>query len=141
HLLHQALREVLGKHVQQKGSNITHERLRFDFSHPNKLTEEEIKRVETLVNAKIREALPVKRIELSLEDAKKLGAIGLFDKKYGEKVSVYFIGNFSKEICAGPHVKNTSEIGKFKIIKESGVSSGIRRIKAVIIDDNLSKKR
>jgi len=132
HLLNQALREVLGNHVQQRGSNITPERLRFDFSHPRKMTKEEIKRVEELVNEKINEALPVKREEMSLEQAKKQGAIGLFDRKYGERVSVYTIGNFSKEICAGPHVANTKELGKFKIVKEQSVSAGVRRIKAVL---------
>ncbi|MEM7819544.1 MAG: alanine--tRNA ligase [Candidatus Aenigmatarchaeota archaeon] len=133
HLLHQALREVLGSDVMQKGSNITPERLRFDFSFNRKMTDTEIKRVEDIVNEKIEEGLDVKREEMSLKEAKKSGALGFFESKYGEKVSVYSIGNFSKEICAGPHVKNTKELGRFKILKEEAVSSGIRRIKAILI--------
>ena len=132
HLLHQALRDILGPHVFQKGSNITAERMRFDFSHPQKMTPEEIKKVEEIVNQKISETLHVRREVMAIEDAKKSGAIGLFEGKYGENVSVYSIGEFSKEICGGPHVKQTGEIGKFKIIKEEAVSAGIRRIKAVI---------
>lgn len=132
HLLHQALRIVLGNHVAQKGSNITAERLRFDFSHPQKMTGNEIKKAEVLVNEKIRENLPVMCEEMNLDEAKKSGAVGVFDNKYGEKVKVYSIDNFSKEICAGPHVKSTGELGRFKIIKEESVSSGIRRIKAVL---------
>ena len=131
HLLHQALRQVLGKHVLQKGSNITAERLRFDFSHTKKMTEEEIKKVEKTVNEKISKATPVVREEMTPEEAKKKGAIGVFEKKYGEKVSVYFIGS-SKEICAGPHVKNTKELGHFRIVKEEAVAAGVRRIKAVL---------
>jgi len=130
HLLHQALREVLGSHVLQKGSNITPERLRFDFSHDRKVTAEQLKKVEDIVNEKIRQGLEVKREEMTAEEAKKSGAIGLFDQKYGEKVSVYTIGNFSKEICAGPHMKNTKDLGKFEIIKEEAVAAGVRRIKA-----------
>jgi alanyl-tRNA synthetase len=130
HLLDQALREVLGKHVEQKGSNINPERLRFDFSHPKKVSEEELKKVEDLVNEKIKQGLDVKREEMTPEEAKKRGAIGLFEQKYGEKVSVYSIGDFSREICAGPHVKNTRELGRFKIIKEEAVAAGVRRIKA-----------
>lgn len=132
HLLHQALREVLGKHVEQRGSNITPERLRFDFSHPKKLTEEELKKVEAIVNEKIKQGLEVKKEEMTPEEAKKKGAMGLFEQKYGEKVSVYSIGKFSKEICAGPHVSNTKELGKFKIMKEEAVAAGIRRIKATL---------
>ena len=132
HLLHAALRQILGKHVQQKGSNITPERLRFDFSHDKKLTQEEIKKIETLVNKKIKESLPIASEEMTPEEAKKQGALGFFEHKYGDKVSVYTIKDFSKEICTGPHVKNTKEIGKFKIIKEEAVASGIRRIKAII---------
>jgi alanyl-tRNA synthetase len=130
HLLHQALRHVLGKHVEQRGSNITPERLRFDFSHHKKMSEKELKEVESIVNKKIKEALEVRREEMTPEEAKKKGAIGLFEQRYGEKVSVYSIGDFSKEICAGPHVKNTKELGKFKIIKEEAVAAGVRRIKA-----------
>jgi len=137
HLLHAALRQVLGSHVEQRGSNITPERLRFDFSHPKKMTPEEIKKVEDLVNEQIRKALPVSFEEMTLEEAKKVGAIGLFEKKYGEKVKVYVIGNFSKEICGGPHVKNTKELGHFKIKKEESSSAGVRRIKAVLAEDEI----
>ena len=132
HLLHQALRDVLGYNIFQKGSNITAERMRFDFSHPQKMTPEEIKEVEEIVNQKISENLHVRHEVMAIEDAKKSGAIGLFEGKYGEKVSVYSVGAYSNEICGGPHVKQTGEIGKFKIIKEEAVSAGIRRIKAVI---------
>ncbi|MBU0731456.1 alanine--tRNA ligase [Patescibacteria group bacterium] len=132
HLLHQALREVLGKHVEQKGSNITAERMRFDFSHPEKLTEEELRQVEDLVNSKIQEKMPISCREMTLEEAEKTGAIGLFKEKYGGVVKLYEIGEYSKEICGGPHVDNTLELGKFKILKEKSASAGIRRIKAVI---------
>jgi alanyl-tRNA synthetase len=132
HLLHQALRNVLGNHVQQKGSNITEERLRFDFSHDKKMTEDEIKKAESIVNDKIKEALPVKREEMTIDEAKKKGALAFFDAKYGEKVSVYSIGNFSKEVCAGPHAQNTKELGHFRILKEEAIASGVRRIKAVL---------
>ncbi|MCR4284154.1 MAG: alanine--tRNA ligase-related protein, partial [Parcubacteria group bacterium] len=131
HLLHKALREILGEHVSQKGSNITPERLRFDFSHAEKMTPEELKKVETLVNQKISEKLPVTVEEMTPEDAREKGAIGIFGDKYGEKVKVYSVGNFSKEICGGPHVSNTSELGHFKIKKEEATSAGVRRIKAV----------
>jgi len=133
HLLNEALRQVLkDKNIIQKGSNITAERLRFDFNFDRKLTDDELKKVETLVNKKIKEELEVKREEMSVEEAKKKGAQAAFDAKYGEKVSVYSIGSFSKEICAGPHVKNICELGKFKIIKEESSAAGIRRIKAVL---------
>ncbi len=133
HLLNQALREVLKKpDIYQKGSNITPERLRFDFNFDRKLSAEELKEVEDLVNKKIEEELPVKRKEMTVDEAKESGAQGVFEHKYGEKVSVYSIGNFSKEICAGPHVKNTKELGKFKILKEESVASGVRRIKAIL---------
>jgi alanyl-tRNA synthetase len=132
HLLHQALRDVLGESVHQTGSNITPERIRFDFSHPERLADEQIKRVEELVNQKIKEDLPVEREIMNIEEAKKTGAIGLFEEKYGEKVSVYSIGNFSKEICGGPHVEHTGKIGKFKIIKEEALGAGQRRIRAVL---------
>jgi len=133
HLLNEALRISLNKpDLIQKGSNITPERLRFDFNFDRKLTKEEIKKVEDLVNKKIRESLEVKREEMTVDKAKKLGAQGVFEHKYGEKISVYIVGNFSKEICTGPHVKNTKEIGKFKIIKEEAVAAGIRRIKAIL---------
>ena len=133
HLLHEALREVLGEHVKQSGSNITEERLRFDFTHPQKMTKEEIQKVEDLVNEQIKRDLQVKCEEMSYEDAKKSGAIGLFTDKYGDKVKVYTIGDFSKEICGGPHVTHTGNMGTFKIKKEESSSSGVRRIKAVLI--------
>ena len=133
HLLHQALRTVLGDHVKQSGSNITEERLRFDFTHPQKMTKEEIQKVEDLVNEQIQRDLKVTCEEMSYEEAKKSGAIGLFTDKYGDKVKVYTIGDFSKEICGGPHVTHTGNMGTFKIKKEESSSSGIRRIKAVLI--------
>ena len=133
HLLHEALREVLGEHVKQSGSNITEERLRFDFTHPQKMTKEEIQKVEDLVNEQIKRDLQVKCEEMSYEDAKNSGAIGLFTDKYGDKVKVYTIGDFSKEICGGPHVTHTGDMGTFKIKKEESSSSGVRRIKAVLV--------
>jgi alanyl-tRNA synthetase len=133
HLLNEALREVLkDKNIMQKGSNITPERLRFDFSFDRKLTDKEIQAVENLVNKKISEKLEIKKEEMSPEQAKKSGAHGVFDSKYKDKVSVYSIGSFSKEICAGPHISNTKELGKFKIQKEESSSAGVRRIKAVL---------
>ncbi len=132
HLLHQALREVLGESVRQMGSDITPERLRFDFSFPRKLKEEEIKKVEDLVNQKIQENLPVIKKEMKFEEAQKIGALAFFKEKYPEIVSVYFIGDFSKEVCAGPHVKETGVLGKFKILKEESAGAGIRRIKATL---------
>jgi alanyl-tRNA synthetase len=135
HLLLASLRQVLGDEhgqINQKGSNITSERLRFDFNYPQKLTDEQIKKVEKLVNQKIQEAVDVEMMELSLEDAKNIGATGAFESKYGNRVKVYKIGDFSLEICGGPHVKNTKELGRFKIIKEESSSSGVRRIKAVL---------
>ncbi|HEX68149.1 MAG TPA: alanine--tRNA ligase [bacterium] len=132
HLLHAALREVLGKHVRQMGSDITSQRLRFDFTHPRKLTKEEIKKVEDLVNEKIKEDLPVIKREMTYEEARKLGALAFFKEKYPQRVTVYLIGDFSKEICAGPHVQRTSELGHFKIIKEESSGAGIRRIKAIL---------
>jgi alanyl-tRNA synthetase len=132
HLLHAALRKVLGQEVEQKGSNLNSERLRFDFSYGQKMTPEQIKQVEDIINEKIKEKLDVKMEEMSLENAKKSGAIGLFAEKYGDKVKVYTIGDFSKEICGGPHVENISTLGHFKIIKEEAVSAGVRRIKAVL---------
>ena len=125
----------MGDHVKQSGSNITEERLRFDFTHPQKMTKEEIQKVEDLVNEQIQRDLPVTCEEMSYEDAKKSGAIGLFTDKYGDKVKVYTIGDFSKEICGGPHVTHTGDMGRFKIKKEESSSSGIRRIKAVLIKE------
>jgi len=132
HLLHSALREILGSHVQQMGSDITPQRLRFDFSHSQKMTEEEIKKVEDLVNQKIKEDLEVKKEEVPYEKAIKSGALAFFKEKYPEIVSVYSIDNFSKEICAGPHLRRTSELGIFKIIKEESCGAGIRRIRAIL---------
>ncbi len=132
HLLHKALQIVLGEHAKQKGSNITTERLRFDFSHPEKMTKEQLKQVEDIVNEQIKRDLPVTCEEMTLEEAKKSGAMGLFESKYGEKVKVYTIGDFSKEICGGPHVTHTGELGHFKIKKEESSSSGVRRIKAIL---------
>ena len=133
HLLNQALREVLNKpDIFQKGSNITPERLRFDFNFDRKLTDEELKKVENWVNERINESLPVKREELTVEEAKSKGAQGVFEHKYGEKVFVYSIGKKSMEICGGPHINNTKELGRFKILKEESSAAGVRRIKAVL---------
>ena len=137
HLLHQALREVLDTHVQQKGSNITPERLRFDFSHPTKMTDEEKKKVEEIVKKKIKEDLPVNKVVMKKEEAEKIGALHFFGDKYGDEVSVYFIGEdletaWSKEFCGGPHVSSTGSLGTFKILKEEAVSQGTRRIKATL---------
>ena len=132
HLLHKALRIVLGENATQKGSNITAERLRFDFANPCKVTPEQLKEVEDIVNEQIKRDLPVTCEEMTLEEAKASGATGLFANKYGEKVKVYTIGDFSKEICGGPHVDRTGGMGHFKILKEEGVAAGIRRIKAVL---------
>jgi len=136
HLLLAALRKVLGDHVSQKGSNITEERLRFDFSHPEKLTEEQKQEVEKLVNEWIEKDLPVSWQEMPLNEAKDLGATGVFENKYGDKVKVYTIGSgdyvVSREICGGPHVDRTGVLGNFKIKKEESSSAGVRRIKAVL---------
>ena len=138
HLLHQALRDVLGDEVRQKGSNITPERLRFDFVFPRKMTDEEKKQVETIVNEKIREALPMQNVILPFAEAEKTGALHFFGEKYGDEVSVYFTGKdlqsaYSKEFCGGPPVKHTKElIGAFKILKEEAVSAGVRRIKGIL---------
>ena len=132
HLLNAALKEVLGDHVHQKGSNITEERLRFDFSHNEKLTKEEITKLEDLVNQKIEEDLPVTYEIMSKEDAIKMGAEAMFIDRYADEVKVYSIGDFSKEICGGPHVKSTKELGHFKITKEESSGSGVRRIKAIL---------
>ncbi|MEK7511733.1 MAG: alanine--tRNA ligase [Patescibacteria group bacterium] len=132
HLLLESLRQVLGGHVFQKGSNINSERLRFDFSHPQKMLAEEIVKVENLVNEQIQKKLAVEMKEMSLEEAKNNGAMGVFEAKYGANVKVYSIGDFSKEICGGPHVDNTAILDKFKIIKEEASSAGVRRIKAIL---------
>lgn len=132
HLLHAALRKVLGEHVKQMGSDITSQRLRFDFSHPQKMTAEEIREVEDLVNQKIKEDLEISKKEMSYQEALKSGALAFFREKYPERVTVYSVGDFSKEICAGPHASRTSELGSFKIVKEESSAAGVRRIKAVL---------
>lgn len=132
HLLQQALVNVLGEHVAQKGSNITAERMRFDFTHPQPMTKEEIQQVEDIVNEQIKRDLPVTMEIMDLEDAKNSGARALFGEKYESKVKVYTIGDFSKEVCGGPHVEHTGLIGTFKIAKEQSSSAGVRRIRAVI---------
>ena len=139
HLLHQALRDVLGEEVRQKGSNITPERLRFDFAFSRKMTDDEKKRVEAIVNEKIRANLPVEKVVLPFAEAEKTGALHFFGEKYGDQVNVYFIGSslqeaYSKEFCGGPHISNTAELtGVFKILKEEAVSAGVRRIKAALV--------
>ena len=132
HLLHAALRKVLGPEVAQKGSNITAERLRFDFSFGRKMTKEELAEVERLVNEAIESHTPITCEEMTVAQAKEQGAIGLFESKYGEKVKVYTMGPYSKEICGGPHAQNTGDLVSFKIKKEESSSAGVRRIKAVI---------
>ena len=132
HLLNAALKQVLGAHVHQRGSNITAERMRFDFSHPAKMTDEEKQKTEDLVNEWIKEAIPVEHLEMKKDEAIRAGAEAMFIEKYGDIVSVYKIGDKSIELCGGPHVKNTSELGHFKIKKEESSSSGVRRIKAVL---------
>jgi alanyl-tRNA synthetase len=132
HLLQQALRMVLGEHVAQKGSNITSERMRFDFSHPAPMTDEEVARVQSIVNEQIGRDLPVTMEMMSLEDAKKSGATALFGEKYEAVVKVYSIGDFSKEVCGGPHVDRIGKLGKFVIQKEQSSSAGVRRIRAVL---------
>lgn len=143
HLLHQALHDVLGDSVMQKGSNITAERLRFDFAHGAKMTDEEKKRVEDIVNEKIVAKLPVNQVIMPRAEAEKTGARHFFGEKYGDEISIYFVGNdlssaYSKEFCGGPHVKNTGELAgpegkwRFKIQKEEAVAQGVRRIKAIL---------
>jgi alanyl-tRNA synthetase len=132
HLLHQALRMVLGTHVGQKGSNITTERLRFDFTHDAPMTKEELQKVEDIVNDAISRDLPVSFETMTVEEAKEQGAIAFFESKYGEQVKVYSVGDFSKEVCGGPHVEHTGTMGHFKIKKEQSSSAGVRRIKAVL---------
>ena len=132
HLLNAALKQVLGTHVHQRGSNITAERMRFDFSHPAKMTDEEKQKTENLVNQWISEAIPVEHFEMKKDEAIRQGAEAMFIEKYGDIVSVYKIGDISIELCGGPHVQNTSELGHFKIKKEESSSSGVRRIKAIL---------
>ncbi|TYP50364.1 alanine--tRNA ligase [Thermosediminibacter litoriperuensis] len=131
HLLHRALKDVLGEHVNQAGSFVAHDRLRFDFSHFTALSEDEIKKIEDLVNKAILDDLPVVVVETTVEEAQKAGAIALFGEKYGEKVRMVSMGNYTRELCGGTHVSSTSKIGLFKIISESSVGAGVRRIEAV----------
>ena len=135
HLVNEALKRVLGDHVYQKGSNITAERMRFDFANPEKVSRELLDEVENMVNNEIDKKLVVTCEEMTVEEAKAQGAKGVFENKYGERVKVYSIGEFSKEICGGPHVKNTSDMKHIKIKKEEAVSSGVRRIKAVFVEE------
>lgn len=132
HLLQSALRQVLGPQVEQRGSNITTERLRFDFSYGERLTPEQIATVEQIVNAQITSDLSVHWSEMRLEEAKQRGALGLFEERYGETVKVYAIGDVSLEVCGGPHVEHTGDLGRFRIVKEEAVAAGVRRIKAVL---------
>ncbi len=132
HLLNAALKKVLGPHVHQKGSNITAERMRFDFSHPEKMTDEQKQKTEELVNQYIKQAIPVEKLEMKKEEALSLGAEAMFIDKYGDIVTVYKIGDVSLELCGGPHVDNTSKLGHFKIKKEESSSAGVRRIKAIL---------
>lgn len=132
HLMQAALKKVLGPSVSQKGSNITVERLRFDFNFDRPMTKEEIVEVEKLVNEAIQADVPVTMEEMTVEEAKHSGAVGVFDSKYGDKVKVYTMGEYSKEICGGPHAHHTGELGKFRIVKEQSSSAGVRRIKAVL---------
>ncbi len=147
HLLNEALRRVLGNHVFQKGSNITPERLRFDFPNPGKVSAEQLKEVEGMVNKAIQDGLEVKMSIMGLEEAKKLGAKGVFEQKYGKTVKVYTARNlktgevFSRELCGGPHAKNTKELGKFTILKEEGTGAGVRRIKAVLERQEKQKQK
>ncbi|MDX9827740.1 MAG: alanine--tRNA ligase [Spirochaetia bacterium] len=133
HLLHKALRIVLGDHVAQKGSNINAERVRFDFSHPAPMTKEEIAKVEEIINEQIRRDLPVTMEMMSLDDAKAAGAIALFGEKYEAVVKVYSMGDFSKEVCGGPHVERTGSLGKFRVQKEQSSSAGVRRIYGILV--------
>lgn len=134
HLLLESLQRILGNHVEQKGSNITSERVRFDFSHPEKVSREILDKVENMINEQIDRGLVVTCEEMPLDKAREYGAKGVFNSKYGEMVKVYTIGDFSKEICGGPHVDNTSKLKHVKIVKEESAASGIRRVKVVFVD-------
>ncbi len=136
HLLHKALRQVLGDHVAQAGSNITADRLRFDFTHGDRVTPEQLAEVERIVNEQIARDLPIQVAEMPVDAAKASGAIGLFGERYGETVKVYSVGDFSREICGGPHASRTGELGRFEIKKEESSSRGVRRIKAVLLDSS-----
>lgn len=135
HLLHRALKNILGEHVNQKGSNITVDRLRFDFTHPDKIEKDVLKQIEDMVNEQIEKKIPVKMETMSINEAKERGATALFTDKYEQQVKVYSIGDFSMEVCGGPHVENTGELGHFKIVKEQSSSSGVRRIRAVLTSE------
>lgn len=141
HLLQATLREVLGDHVFQKGSNITQDRLRFDFSHPDKLTPEQISEVEAKMEAAINADYPVSWKEMTFDEAQNVGALGLFEDRYGEKVKVYSMGDYSHEVCGGPHVEHTNQVQSFKIIKEEAVGRGVRRIKALSGDKAIDRKK
>jgi alanyl-tRNA synthetase len=132
HLLHAALRKVLGEHVKQMGSDINVQRLRFDFTHSQKIAESDLEKIEDLVNRKIKENLQVRKEEMKYQEALKSGALAFFKEKYPERVTVYSLNGFSREICAGPHIQRTGELGRFKIIKEEGSGAGIRRIRATL---------
>ncbi len=132
HLLHQSLRDVLGEHVKQMGSDITPQRLRFDFSHSGKMTDQEIEKIQDLINQKIKEDLSVVKKEMDYEEAIGSGALAFFKEKYPQRVTVYSIGDYSKEICGGPHVEKTSELGELEITKEESSGAGVRRIRAVL---------
>jgi alanyl-tRNA synthetase len=133
----EALKRVLGRDVvNQKGSNITSERLRFDFTFPRKMTAEEIKQVEDIVNSEIKKEHSVHFEEMSVDNAKEIGATGVFEHKYGDTVKVYIVGDYSTEICGGPHVQNTKGMGRLKIQREEASSSGVRRIKAILEPEN-----
>ena len=127
-MLQEALREVIGNHVHQSGSFVDNERLRFDFTHFSAVSKEEIEKIENIVNEKIMEVISVKTDIMSITEAKQSGAMALFDDKYSDEVRVVSVGEFSKELCGGTHISNTGEIGLFKIISETGVAAGVRRI-------------
>jgi alanyl-tRNA synthetase len=134
HLLHQALRDLLGSHIQQKGSNITRQRLRFDFNFDRKLTSDELAKIKHIVNDQIANALPVTRETMTVDAAHQIGALGFFQEQYEEHVHVYSIGEYSKEICTGPHVDNTTQIGKIRIQRQRKIGANTLRLYAVITE-------